>query len=661
MAKLRTGGDGVQKRARDKRDDTVRSRAVLPSKRIGEHPDLFSTGPMPGWVEPCLAKLVDKVPAGERWVHEIKWDGYRLQAHVKAGSVTLYTRRGHDWTERFPTVAEALRSLPVTTAILDGEAVVEAENGLASFSALQAALGAREGPGHKAAHEAVLYAFDLLYLNGRDYRHESLEVRKAALASLLSILPVHNALRFSEHVDEDGDLVWRHACEMGLEGIIAKRRDRPYRSGRGEDWLKVKCVKRQEFVVGGYILLANRRRAVGALVLGYYEGDKLVYAGRVGTGFTGETAREIWAKLQPLRSETTRFAENLSVLDRRGALWVEPALVAEVEYRGWTSDGLVRHASFKGLREDKDPQDVVREDEKSFQATSATSPPSPPSRPSRERSRREPGSRLGIPKQNIQTLYPDAVVPSAEQLGDYWRSVGADALKHLGRRPLKVVRREKGITFMHQGPLPPVPEAVHQLRIRKRKGEEGVRLWVDSVEGLLGLTEMGVVEIHPWGALVDDVEHPDMLVLDIDPGEGVEWSFVVETALKLRHTFRSEGLSPWPKLSGSKGIHVMVPVAPDLDWDEAREYCRALAERVAATAPDQYTTSARADRTGRIFLDYLRNSPSITAIGAYSPRAKAGFPVAMQVSWKDVERGTRPDAFTMRSLLQKRQKRRAGR
>jgi bifunctional non-homologous end joining protein LigD len=253
--------------------------------------------------------------------------------------------------------------------------------------------------------------------------------------------------------------------------------------------------------------------------------------------------------------------------------------------------------------------------------------------------------------ENVQTLYPEAVVPSDDQLAAYWRAVGKDALKYLGRRPLKLVRHVRGKTFMHQGPLPAVPETVHQLKIEKATGEEGVRLWVDSLEGLLGLLAIDVVEVHPWGATIDDVEHPDMLVIDIDPGEGVEWGFVTETALKLREVFKAEGISSWPKLSGSKGIHVMAPVTPELSWESARAYCKGLAERVAAIAPRRYTTSARADRVGRIFLDYLRNVPSIAAIGTYSPRAKPGFPVAMRVTWREIENGMPPNAFTMARLI----------
>ena len=631
------------KRAADAKAASVQSPAfVRPRRRAGQG-DLFAPrrgpAPLPSFVEPCLASLVAKVPAGERWLHEIKWDGYRLMIRVDNGRVALLTRRGHDWTDRFPTIRDAVKGLPVETALIDGEAVVEVD-GISNFSALQAALGAREGPGHKAAHEAVFYAFDLLHLDGADLSRMPLADRKQALAGLVE--GSTGAIRYSEHLSE-GEGLFKHACLMGLEGIISKRADRPYRSGRYDDWLKIKCVQRQEFVVAGYLRRSDDPKAAGALVLGVYDGGKLTYVGRVGTGFTASTARALWMQLQPLRASAPSFSEKLPSLARKGVDWVRPELVAEVEYRGWTSDGLLRHASFQGLRHDKDAREVVSEDAAASDAPSATLAPAKPAR---------------FRPENVQTLYPKAVVPSDDQLAAYWRAVGNDALTYLGRRPLKLVRHVRGKTFMHQGPLPPVPEAVHQLKIEKATGEEGVRLWVDSLDGLLGLLAMDVVEIHPWGASVDNIEHPDLLVIDIDPGEDVEWEFVTETALKLRDVFKAEGISSWPKLSGSKGIHVMAPVAPDLDWESARAYCKSLAERVAATAPHRYTTSARADRAGRIFLDYLRNVPSIAAIGTYSPRAKPGFPVAMRVTWQEVENGIPPDAFTMDRLIAERRRKR---
>jgi bifunctional non-homologous end joining protein LigD len=290
-------------------------------------------------------------------VHEIKWDGYRLQVRIEAGKATILTRRGHDWTDRFPAIRDAARELPVRAALIDGEAVVEV-GGIPSFSALQAALGAREGPGHKAAHEAVFYAFDLLHLNGVDLRPAPLLKRKAALAELIGT----GAIRYSEHLaGQEGTALFRQSCLMGLEGVVSKLRDCPYRSGRREDWLKIKCILAQEFVVAGYLSRSDSPKAVGALVLGLYKGKALAYVGRVGTGFNAKTAADLWKQLQLLRTAEPPFAQRLSSIERKGVVWVRPELVAEVAYRGWTADGLVRHASFKALREDKEPSEVVGE------------------------------------------------------------------------------------------------------------------------------------------------------------------------------------------------------------------------------------------------------------------------------------------------------------
>jgi bifunctional non-homologous end joining protein LigD len=305
---------------------------------------------------------------------------------------------------------------------------------------------------------------------------------------------------------------------------------------------------------------------------------------------------------------------------------VQPVVDAEIEYGGVTDDGLLRAAVFKGLRDDLAP--------------------APPSAPARAERVRKAGG--GVPRENILQLLPDAVVPSKEELAAYWRRVAKRALSYLGRRPLKVVRHTRGTTFYHMGPLPPIPESVHQLCIEKRKGGQGVRVWVDSLDGLLGLVQMGVVEVHPWAATVDDIEHADMLVFDLDPGEGVEWDFVIESALRMRKLLHAEDLDPWPKTTGGKGLHLMAPLARKLTHDAAHAYAQHLAQRLAATDPEHYVTSAAlARRPGHLFIDYLRNGRGTTAIGAYSPRARESFPIARPVTWRQLEHGIRPDAFTL--------------
>jgi bifunctional non-homologous end joining protein LigD len=600
--------------------------------------------PFPEFIEPCLASLGADVPGGDRWLHEIKWDGYRLHVRVENGRVRLLTRRGLDWTERFPPIAAAAARLPFQTAYIDGEAIVENRVGIADFGALQQALATG------AARNALLFAFDLLYLDGRDLRREPLIERKRLLAGLLAGQPHGFPIHYSEHLLSDGQAMYRQARAMGLEGIVSKRRDCPYRSGRSEDWLKVKSAHRQEFVIAGYAPHSNSSGAVGSLILGEYRDGKLTHVGRAGTGYTAATARQLWEKLHPLEIDKAPFAGGRpsGYVARNLAKWVQPNLVAEVEFRAWTTDRQLRHAAFKGLREDKAAEEVVAEEPRS---ADGLGPPEPGTRTLGAPPVRKPGARksvAGVPPENIQRLLPGAVAPSQEALAAYWRRVAKHALPYLARRPLTLVRHINGVTFFHKGPLPPVPTSVHQLRMRKSGGEKGTRLWVDSLDGLLTLVEIGVVEIHPWGATVDDIDRPDTLVFDLDPGDGVAWSFVVETALNLRELLRLEGHEPWPKLTGGKGLHVMVPITAQMDWSTAKAYTRRLAEKVAATAPNRYTTAAAlAKRPGRLFIDYLRNGRGTTAVGAYSPRARAGFPIAAPVTWEHVEKGGAPDAFTL--------------
>jgi bifunctional non-homologous end joining protein LigD len=644
MAKaLRSGR--VAKRSGDAAERSVRGRAPRDSQREVRE-KLVAPAP-PSFIAPCISLTADRVPAGEGWLHEFKWDGYRLMARLDRGGVTLLTRKGFDWTERFPAIAAAARALPVGSAYLDGEAVVE-EHGIPDFTALRRALG--EGRGDKA----ILLAFDLLFLDGEDLRATPLIERKRRLAELMARAP-RGAIVYSEHALGMGDFMMRQATALGLEGVLSKRSDRPYVSGETREWVKVKRVNRQEFVVAGYLMPKDRPQAISSLVLGWYEDGALVYKGRVGVGFDQRTARELWWKLQRLRRSTPAFAAGVPPGGARDAAWVEPALVAEVAYGHWTPGGLLRHAVFKGLREDKAPEEVTRPASVESEPA-ATPPPAPkarkpiaaakPSSHTTVPAGREPS--LGVPRENILQLLPDAVVPTKATLLAYWTRFGERALEHLGHRPLKLVLHRHGTTYFHKGPLPPIPASVNQLRIEKREGGQGVRLWIDSLDGFAGLVGMGVVEIHPWGATVDDIEHPDRLVFDLDPGERVPWELVTETALSLRDMLADEGLEAWPKTTGGKGLHVMVPIERRRTADQGRVFARGIVQRVASADPGRYTIAADPrQREGRIFLDYLRNGRGTTAIGAWSPRARPGFPIARPVTWRDVEKGVRADAFTI--------------
>jgi bifunctional non-homologous end joining protein LigD len=578
--------------------------------------------PFPGFITPCDPTLRDRAPDGPGWLHEIKIDGYRAQVHIHHGRITVYSRSGYNWTGHFHQIAHAVKALSGHDLVIDGEATVFGNTGLPDFQALRRELAKRH------SDRLVYLAFDLLYLDGYDLRGAPLIERKRTLHDLLAKPP--SKIVYVEHFEmDDGEAVYRHACKLKLEGIVSKRRDSPHRSGRQEIWLKLKCTKSDTFPIVAFVeKLGARPRKIASLYVGRREGDRLIYAGKARSGYTEAVARVVRERLDPLIMKRSPLSVPVK---KPKATWVQPVVQAEIEYGGITDDGLLREAVFKGLRDD---------------LPAVESPTTP------MRAHRSGKGRGGVPRENILQLLPDAVAPSKEELAAYWRKVAKRALPYLGRRPLKLVRHTRGTIFYHKGALPPLPDAVHQLRIEKREGGEGVRVWVDSLAGFLGLVEMDVVEVHPWAATVDDIEHADMLVFDLDPGDGVAWDFVIETASRMRELLESEGFKPWPKLTGGKGLHLMAPLPGKLTHDDAHNYARRLAQRLGATDPDRYVTSASLTRRpGRLFIDYLRNGRGTTAVGAYSPRVRQGFPIAAPVTWKQVERGIKPDTFTMRRPL----------
>ncbi|MDG4876268.1 DNA ligase D [Mesorhizobium sp. WSM4935] len=560
--------------------------------------------------------LADKPPGDGDWVHEIKYDGYRTQLVVEAGKAKAFTRRGYDWSHRYRRIVQAAANLPVKSAILDGEIVVLGATGLPDFQALERELG------NPNSSKLMFFGFDLLHLNGKDLRQQPLIDRKGALQHLLrDTAPI---LTYAEHLEMSGKNVFEHACRMGLEGIVSKRVDAVYRSGVQTSWLKVKCIKSDTFPIVAFVeKLGAQPRRIASLYIGKQDGDRLLYAGKAQSGYTLEAARRIRERLDPLIVSKSPLSEPIQ---KPKATWVKPVVLAEIQFSGVTDRGILREAVFNGLREDLQ-----------------TIPAKPPS-PSKRRSE----IQSVVPRENILQFLPEAVAPSKEDLVRYWWRVADQALVHLGGRPLKLVRHASGVTFYHKGPLPAIPAAVHQLRIQKREGGEGVRVWIDDLDGLLGLVAMDAVELHPWNAKVDDIEHADRVVLDLDPGEGVPWDQVIEAALSLRDILEAAGLESWPKVTGGKGIHLMAPLTTRMTHDRARQLARSLAQRLVDADPDRYLLSADpVARKGRIFLDYLRNGRGNTAVGAFSPRARPGFAIARPVTWRQVERGLQPDAFTL--------------
>jgi bifunctional non-homologous end joining protein LigD len=588
----------------------------------------------PRFVEPQLALLVKTPPSGNGWAHEIKFDGYRLHARI-SHNTQLLTRQGFDWTYRYPGTADALNELPTRSAYIDGEIVALRADGTTSFDDLQAAMD------NKSTDQLVYFAFDLLFLDGKDLRYEPLRERKRLLEKLLRHAP--SSIRYTEHVVGNGSDFLEAARRLGVEGMVSKAVDAPYKPNERGTWRKCKLLHLQEFVVVGFTAPRGSRQHFGSLLLGFYDrAGRLRYAGRGGAGISDRELKRLYKRMTPLLTETMPLAEPPRTSGRFGTpleleeiRWVKPELVVAVTFLAWTREGLLRQVRYHGLREDKAPGSVVLE------------------RPADDDGAAAAVDTRRVAKANVQRLLPDAVAPSKDALRAYWQSVAAAALPYLGRRPLVLVRHVGQAIFFHQRKLPPIPPAVHHITIEKREGGEGTRVWVDSLEGLLGLVDMDVVEIHPWGATVDDIERPDLLVFDLDPGKGIAWSFVSETALALRDELKRGGYDPWCKTSGGKGLHVMVPIEPEWSWDEARQAAKQFVEHFARRDRRYTLRSDLALRAGRLFIDYLRNGRGTTAVGAYSPRARPGCPVSYPLSWKEVARGVKPDAFHMADLARR--------
>lgn len=579
-------------------------------------------GALPRFVEPALAKLKQQPPKGGKWLHEIKFDGYRLQARIEKGEVSLLTRSGLDWTEKFGgTLAKAFGELPLDTALIDGELVVERDNGASDFSALQQDLS--EG----RIDRFTFYAFDLLYLDGMDLRGAALLDRKSLLQPLID--GRHSALRYSEHFSEAGGLVLEHACRLSLEGVISKDAGSKYLSGRKGQWIKSKCSERQEFVIGGYAPSSTSDQAVGSLALGVYDNRKLQHVGRVGTGFTVAIAEDLFKRLKPLERKTSPFTGTLPAVARRNLIYVAPELVAEVEFRAWSADGNLRHASFRGLRDDKQAGAVERE-----------------SKASEERS---------MPQSSVKFNHPDRIYwpgdgVTKEGLAEYYAQVWKLMAPYVIDRPLALLRCPEGIdgpTFFQKHGWRGMNRHIEEMKDPKDKDGKALLRIVDF-DGLMALVQSGVLEIHPWGATARALEKPDLITMDIDPGDGVPWAEIIKAAMDLKSRLENAGLAAFVKTSGGKGLHVVAPLKPKAGWARVKSFARKLAMDMAKEEPDRYLAVASKDkRQGRIFIDYLRNGRGNTAVAPYSTRARRGAPVSMPLEWSELTSEIGPGYFTV--------------
>jgi bifunctional non-homologous end joining protein LigD len=640
---------------------TIERQASAPKRAHSVREDAPAKGAvqarLPQQQAPQLASVADDPPEGADWVSEIKFDGYRLLCWLDHGKVRLLTRGGLDWTDRLPAVARAVAGLPAETALVDGELVALDKQSASSFPALQAALSGGKD------NTLYLYLFDLLHLDGWDLRGCRLLDRKRVLSDLDDW---QGMLRYSDHQVGEAGRLRDHACRMGLEGIVCKQADGPYRAGRGPGWLKVKCRGREEFVVLGWTPPGGSRTGLGSLHLGYYDRQgRLHYAGGVGSGFSEDELVRLSQRLAELGADPPKALFVAGDPLPKNINWVRPELVAEVAFSTWSGSGRVRQASYLGLREDKAATEVVLEPADAEAERRSVAPP--PGDPSARRqaqviavpprgntaivSARAP-KRRGVSVGNIALTHPDRELwpgITKQALAEYWEAVADHALPGLGRRPLAIVRCPEGIGGEHffqkhgHGAL--------SSAIRQGEADGQPFLAIDNADGLIAMAQISAIELHAWGASEAKPTHPDRVVFDLDPGEGVAFADVAKAAQDVRDWLQRLGLTSFCRTTGGKGLHVVVPLEPVAPWDIVKPFCRAFAENLSQEQPERFlSTVKKADRQGRILIDWLRNGLGATAVASFSPRARDGATVATPVAWDDVDRRLDPAKFTLRTV-----------
>lgn len=593
---------------------------------------------LPAFRAPQLATLADSVPAGDNWLFEMKFDGYRCIAALAGREVRLYTRNGHDWTQQFGALVEPLGRVTRGTALLDGEVCVMNAEGRTDFAMLREALS-NGGP-------LMFFAFDALEIDGEDLTAEPLLERKLRLEALLGesgnggstdgrSTGASTAVRYSGHVLGNGDDVFEAICHDGHEGVIAKQIDAPYRSRRTRSWLKVKCGRRQEFVIVGWTP-SSRKHTFASLLLGAYEGDTLRYRGRVGTGFTVDEAHALQANLDS-RARKTPPVDDVPRAIARSARWVTPNLVGEIAFTEFTTDGLLRHPSFISLRDDKPardvvderPADVVQSGEAPAAAPSAITLTSP--------------DRVVFPGQGV----------TKRDLAEYYEAVADRMLPFVARRPLSLLRCPQGRAkscFFQKHDSGGFPDALRKVAITEKSGEQHDYFYITDAAGLRAGVQMNVLEWHLWGSRIEQIEKPERIVFDIDPDESLSFADVREAAETIAELLQQLGLETFPMLTGGKGIHVIAPILPELEWPAVKAFCKTIAQELAAREPDRFVAvMSRSRRKGRLFIDYLRNERGSTAIAPWSTRARAGAPVAMPIGWAELGGIKGANEFTIES------------
>lgn len=578
------------------------------------------------------------MPEGEEWLHEVKFDGYRIISEIKRGHIRLLTRRGHDWSNKLPTIKQALALIPVKNAILDGELVALDAQGISNFQLLQNSIGATN-----AKNPLLYFIFDVLYLEKYSLMHLPLLERKEILRKMLAgrnKKTKDKSLRYVDYIVGEGKKVYLAACKLGLEGTISKRLASLYQQKRTKDWLKNKCLQEQEFVIGGYTKPMGGRSCFGSLLLGYYDGNKkLQYAGHVGIGFTETTLRDIYAQLQTYRQKKSPFHATLSVKDRKNAIWVRPKLIAEVRFHSWTTTGIVRQASFMGIRLDKLSHTVTRESPMTLAA-------------------KDP-KNSNITIDDISITHPDKILYpvinlSKKSLVTLYHDLAEWLLPHIINRPLTLVRCPEGLlgTCFYQKHGDELhSKYIHAVRI-KQKNDYGQYIFIKDIHGIIALVQNGVIEFHPWGCKNDAIDKPDRIIFDLDPDVNIAWKELILAAERLRDILLDLNLESYVKTTGGKGLHVVIPIMRSITWEELTKFSKSVAVGLTQQYPDSYTTNPlKVKRKDKIFIDYLRNNRGATAIAAYSLRAHEDAPIATPLTWDELRRTKTSEVYNAINIL----------
>ncbi|WP_420137024.1 DNA ligase D [Sphingomonas sp.] len=615
-------GKGGKSEWQSDRSSGDAAQATPPPKPVKRKPAKRASGKMPPFQPPQLATLVDHVPSGSGWLHEIKYDGYRALVAVGGGKAKAFTRNALDWSDRFAAVVAGAAQLP-GSALLDGEVVALDANGKPSFQALQASL--KEGTGTYA-----YFAFDLLTLDGEDLTGLPNLDRKERLKAYLTDAPA--PIQYSEHVVGSGEQLFADLCKQGLEGIVSKRVDAPYRGRRTQSWLKIKCLHRQELVIVGWTP-SDKGRGFRSLLLGVHEKGALRYAGKAGTGFGMAMIDELMAKMAPLEQKAATVKAPRAAV--RGAHWIKPQLVAEIAFTEWTDEGVLRHPSFIALREDKSEEDVVREVPAALPGAKAAKSKAQP------KSKKAAPDHAGVTITNPdRVIYPESGITKG-QLANYYAVMADPILNWVADRPVSLVRCPQGrakACFFQKHDAGSFGEAVKHVPIREKDGHEEPYLYVDDARGILTCVQMGAIEFHGWGSKIADVERPDRLVFDLDPDEGLGFDEVKKAAFQLRDVLGEIGLATWPMLSGGKGVHVVAPLDASRDWVAVKDFASRFSKAISQAHPERFTANMKkVERRGRIFLDWLRNQRGATAVMPYTARARPNAPVAAPITWAELE------------------------